>query len=256
MRYNPEYEYKKINTRDINVDNLYQRDLCQTKVRKIVREFNPYLVNAVKVSFRDGKFWVFDGQHTIAALKARYKGMDCQVECKVFYGLTRLDEMDLFIAQNGAASVVGIREKFRAMNNNGDPKIREMVKLCTQAGLVVDFESGQAENRILALKALYSAYESLPADDFADMLKIIKEAWCGSPQSLTGEIIGGMAIFYRTYGEEFKRKMLVEKLRKKSPVEIVRDGRVSRSSGANRFARVILGIYNSNTSASRLEDKL
>lgn len=256
MRYKPEYEYKKINTRDIFVDNLYQRDLSLTKVRKIVREFNPYLVNAVKVSFRDGKFWVFDGQHTIAALKSKYKGMDCQVDCKVFYGLTRLDEMELFIAQNGAATSVGMREKFRAMNNNGDPKIREMVKLCTKAGLVADFEKGQADNRIIATKSLYAAYESLDADDFVDMLKIIKEAWNGSPQSLVGDIIGGMSIFYSTYKGDFKRKMLVDKLKKKSPIEIVRDGKVSHASGPKRFARVILGIYNSNTSTNRLEDRL
>ena len=89
----PEYEYKQANTKDIFVDPLYQRDLDNSKVSKIVRDWNPYLVNAVKVSWRDGKLWVFDGQHTIAACKAKRGGRDCMVDCKVFYGLTRLDEM-------------------------------------------------------------------------------------------------------------------------------------------------------------------
>lgn len=82
----PEYEYKQVNTRDIFVDPLYQRDLNNGKVGKIVREWNPYLVNAVKVSYREGKLWVFDGQHTIAAIKSKHNGRDCMVDCKVFYG--------------------------------------------------------------------------------------------------------------------------------------------------------------------------
>lgn len=255
MKNAPEYEYKKINTKYIFVDGLYQRDLSVAKVKKIVKEFNPYLVNAAKVSFRDGKYWVFDGQHTISALKEKYKG-DCQADCKVFYGLTRMDEMELFIAQNGVASAVEVREKFRALNNNGDPAIREMVKLTTKAGLVVDFSPSPANGRIVAVRALYSAYESMGSDDFIDMLKIIKEAWGGSSQSLVGDIIGGMKIFYLTYRGDFKRKMLVDKLRKISPVEIVRDGKVARTRGFKRFARVILGIYNNNTSKSRLDDRL
>lgn len=37
----PEYEYKQANTKDIFVDPLYQRDLDNSKVSKIVRDWNP-----------------------------------------------------------------------------------------------------------------------------------------------------------------------------------------------------------------------
>ena len=63
----PDYEYKQINTKEICIDKLYQRELNRPRVNRIVKNWNPYLVNACKVSFRDGKYWVFDGQHTIAA---------------------------------------------------------------------------------------------------------------------------------------------------------------------------------------------
>ena len=252
----PSFEYKKLNTREISVDKLYQRDLKESKVRKIVKEFNPYLVNAAKVSFRDGKYYVFDGQHTIAALKAKRKGSDCQVDCKVFYGLTRLDEMELFIQQNGASSAVATNEKFRALYNNGDQEITSMVFLAEKAGFEIGFEKSQASNRIIALASLYKAFTILSAASFVDVLSIIKEAWGGSVDSTSGDIISGMSLFYSTYNGQFKRKMLVEKLKRKSPIEIVRDGKVSNSSGAKRFARIILGIYNTNTSTNRLEDKL
>ena len=224
----PEYEYKQANTKDIFVDPLYQRDLDNSKVSKIVRDWNPYLVNAVKVSWRDGKLWVFDGQHTIAACKAKRGGRDCMVDCKVFYGLTRLDEMELFIAQNGAATPVKTREKYRALFNNGDPDITAMVRECEMMGFLVEFR---------------------------DMMLIIKEAWGGMPESLTSEIISGMTKFYMAYHGDFNRKRLVKRLSHNNPIAIVRDGKVTASSGANRYARIILGLYNQNTSSGRLDER-
>lgn len=251
----PEYEYKQVNTRDIFVDSLYQRELNNTKVNKIVREWNPYLVNAIKVSYRDGKLWVFDGQHTIAAIKAKRGGRDCMVDCKVFYGLTRLDEMELFIAQNGAASAVKTREKFRALYNNGDPDIIDMVRSCEMVGIRVDFTAGKANNKIIAVASLFKTYKLLNYDEFTDMLMIIKEAWQGAAESFSAEILSGMTKFYIAYRGDFNRKRLVSRLAKQSPVAIIRDGKVTASGGTSRYARVILGIYNQNASSGRLEER-
>lgn len=252
----PEYEYKQVNTRDIFVDPLYQRDLNSGKVNKIVREFNPYLVNAIKLSYREGKFWVFDGQHTIASIKAKHNGRDCMVDCKIFYGLTRLDEMDLFIAQNGASSAVKTHEKFRALYNNGDPDITGMVKASEKAGMIVDFKKNLCKNRILAVKSLFEVYKLLDKQEFQDVLTIIREAWGGRPESLVSEILTGMTRFYITYHGEFNRKRLIKCLSKQSPIAVVRDGKVAATSGPNKYARVILAIYNQNAHTNRLEDRL
>ena len=251
----PEYEYKQVNTKDIFVDPLYQRDLDSGKVSKIVKEWNPYLVNAVKVSYRDGRLWVFDGQHTIAAEKAKRGGRDCLVDCKIFYGLTRLDEMELFIAQNGAATAVKTREKYRALFNNGDPDITAMVRDCEMLGYIVDFSPAQAKNRIVALRTLFTSYKALKTDAFKDMMMVIREAWGGVSESLTAEILSGMTKFYLAYYGDFNRKRLVKRLSACSPLAIVRDGKLTASSGANRYARVILGVYNKNASSGRLDER-
>ena len=47
--------------------NAYQRELNPNRVRKIAAEFDEHIANDPKVSFRDGHYYVFDGQHTIAA---------------------------------------------------------------------------------------------------------------------------------------------------------------------------------------------
>lgn len=254
----PEYEYRTINSKEICVDPLYQRDLSDAKVGKIVKSFNPYLVNAVKVSYRDGRWWVFDGQHTIAALKAMRGGKDCAVECKVFYGLTRLDEMNLFIAQNGASSPVQLREKMRALYNNGDPDVTGMVKLAESAGFIVDFKSSDSQRRIRSVSALFNAYKALTTSEYMTMLEVIMGAWKGTPESTTTEIVSGMAKFINTYSSQMDSKALksfVKQLSVKSPSDIVRYGKAIGAGGSARYARAILSVYNNNRSSKRLEDK-
>lgn len=47
----------------------YQRELKSERVKRIVSNFDERIANEPKVSYRDGKYYVFDGQHTIDARK-------------------------------------------------------------------------------------------------------------------------------------------------------------------------------------------
>ena len=90
------YEYRPVNPQQILVDPLYQRELHQKKVDKIISEFNYDLVNEPKLSLRsDGKLYVFNGQHTTAAWKI-HEGIDTPIMCKIYRGLTWEDEKELF----------------------------------------------------------------------------------------------------------------------------------------------------------------
>ena len=63
------YEYKRMPAAWLETDFSYQRKIDAARVERIVNSFDPRLANEVKVSFRDGKFYVFDGAHTLSALK-------------------------------------------------------------------------------------------------------------------------------------------------------------------------------------------
>ena len=45
----------------------YQREIKNERVKRIVKDFDERIANEPKVSYRDGKYYVFDGQHTIGA---------------------------------------------------------------------------------------------------------------------------------------------------------------------------------------------
>ena len=56
------YVLKKINSENLKVlGEDYQRDINENRVAKIIANFNETVANEPKVSFRDGKYYVFDG---------------------------------------------------------------------------------------------------------------------------------------------------------------------------------------------------
>ena len=63
------YKYGKLNTVQLKVDMTYQRELNTEMVKRIAENFNWLKVNVIKVSHRDGAYYIFDGQHTMNALK-------------------------------------------------------------------------------------------------------------------------------------------------------------------------------------------
>ena len=78
------YEYKRMPAAWLETDFSYQRKIDSARVDRIVNSFDPRLANEVKVSFRDGKFYVFDGAHTLSALKRIHGEEAFMVDCKVY----------------------------------------------------------------------------------------------------------------------------------------------------------------------------
>ena len=101
-------------------DFTYQRPVNMNRVREIVAEFDKDLVNILKVSFRDGHYYVFDGSHTLEALRIVNAKEHFPVVCKLYKGLTYEREAELFARQNGNATRVGTPYKLRALEQAGD----------------------------------------------------------------------------------------------------------------------------------------
>ena len=92
----------------------YQRLLRTEKVASIAENFSEYIANDPKVSFRDGRYYVFDGQNTVEARRACNGGKDLPIRCKVFLGLSKEDEATLFALQTGISTCLTAGERLRA----------------------------------------------------------------------------------------------------------------------------------------------
>ena len=238
------------------IDPAYQRPLDPTRVKKIASKFNPCLVNEVKVSSRDGKFYIFDGQHTTAVLKLR-NGGDLDITCKVFYGLSQKDEANLFAQQNGdLARAVESNAKMKALYTAGDVDIVDLKELVEGSGFIFDFSKSKTNNRICCCSQMYKIFRKVSGYDFHTILRIIKEAWDGEKESLRKEIIGGVSIIYITHKSSININRLINVLQKESPNAILRAGKEFTTSNSDiKYARAILRIYNKGlTSKNKLSE--
>ena len=250
-----EFEIRAIRPSQIVCDPLYQRPIDEKRVEQIVREFDGDLFNEPKVSWRDGKYWVFNGQHSIAAWRCIHNGEDKPVLCKAYRGMTWLDECDAFIKQNGLSKDPTTNEKLRAAYNSKNPDVIDMVEKANLAGFVVDFRLNKTPTRIVATGALLRAYKALGSEAFLDMLTAIKEAWYGDMDAVSVQILSGMTMFYRTYFGNFSREKLVASLKKTQPAKIIRDGK-SYTHRPNTYTREIVKAYNSKRRYKLDENKL
>ncbi len=238
------FNYRQLRPSQIKVDPLYQRPLDVKRVERIAAEFNGDTFNEPKVSYRDGIFWCWDGQHGIAAWRKLNGGKDEPLVCKVYTDMTWADECEAFMRQNGIAKDPTTNEKLRAAANKGDESVLDMVAKANLAGFVVDWKKAQTPTRIVATGALYRAYKTLGGDAYLDMMTAIHDAWYGDQDAVSYQIISGMTGFYKSYYGRFKREDLVKALRKIKPAEIIRDGRAN-SRRPNTYMVEILRRYNS-----------
>ena len=101
--------------------DTYQRALHPARVARIAKEFDERVANEPKISFRDGHYYVMDGQNTIAARKFLNGGEDLQIRCKVYFGMTEREEALLFAQQTGISERLSAGQKLRALIFAGEP---------------------------------------------------------------------------------------------------------------------------------------
>ena len=156
------YEVMFISSSDLSVTrDTYQRELNSRRVREIAENFDERVANEPKVSARDGRFYVFDGQHTIAARKFLNGGRDLPIRCKVFYGLSERDEALLFAQQTGASANLTAGARFRALVYGGDKEALAFQKVTEAVGLCVDCKQTRGAKRLACISTAFELYKKV-----------------------------------------------------------------------------------------------
>lgn len=238
----------------LKVDQKYQRETELKAVKKIVKNWDEMLVNPPKVSSReDGSYYVFDGQHTVAAWIEVHG--DEPIICRVYTGLTESQEKDLFVKQNGVVTNVKSREKLRAEYNFDNPEITDMVKCAMLLGLTVKFDTPtNGDNVINAVECLNSIYKRLGRDNFINVLTVIKNTWNGEKSSLTRGILSGVAFIYEHFNERVTNAKMIEALRRHTPDYYMREAKEMSGPLGRRVARVMIKSYNFQKKSNRLPE--
>lgn len=251
--------HELINTREITVDPNGQRDVERRRAQfnRIMKNFDPYKVNDIKVALIDGKYYCFDGQMTMKVLKAKNKGNDLNVPCKVYHGLTLYDAAQNFIEQETYRSNVTIGDKLRVLAAYGNEDAIGFMRDTEKSGATISWTGGKSSNTITCIATAFKSYlRYKDKSRYVAMLQCMRDAWKGFPEQYNRHLIEGMTELFLTYPELDPERM-TSKLMLVRPSDILRDAQVDRSCGVRKYAVTLLQIYNKSARDSkRLPNKL
>lgn len=123
----------------MEIDYTYQRVLGST-VKKLMADWNEEKCNFLLVSFRNGKFYIIDGQHRYSVAKA--KGI-LELPCIILTGLTQKDEALKFAQQQDNVNKLKPYDTFKANIACGDVNVEpvridmEIKRICNKYNVEV-----------------------------------------------------------------------------------------------------------------------
>ena len=244
------YQEMMINSKLLEVPRgTYQRELRVNRVRRIAAKFAPRLLNPPKVSYRNGHYYVFDGQHTVAVLKLLNGGKDLMIRCIVYTGMTESEEALLFAQQTGESAPLTPGDKMRAQIYGGDPECMAFLKATEAVGLRLDYTQRRGKHRIGCVGTAFEEFKRVGADIYKESLSLIVAAWHGDLESLRAETIQGVTRFIELYHDEYDPRRLVSRLHKTDPLTIYREGRAMgvNMAGYKKYLYQVFCIYNGSS---------
>lgn len=251
---------REISTSKLTAGLPFQRAVDLKHVDRLIQNWDERLLDPVIVSFRDGKYYVVDGQHRVTALRKMNRARNVMVPCKVYIGLTYEQEAALCYKLDHAKRRLSLAQSVNALLESGtDAEALEIKRLVEANGFqwALDGKTG-AENEIAASRAIINAYRLLGGAAFDRMLRLMRETWHGAPTSLKASMLSGVARFLKAYETEIKDRTFISHLSIVEPEEIIRLGKLdfSTSSAPLRYARVLWKKYNAQRGGRKLTYRL
>lgn len=192
LRRLPEPELKRIRLDDLKVA-AYQRETKPSKVRKIVKNFEPNIVGIALVSYRDGVYWCIDAQHRIDALKEMGY---TEILCNVLTGLDYRTECKYFNMLNTGRTQLTANQVFHADVEGSEPYALELVAMFRRYRFDYNKNASSKDDNVIGA---VSKFVSMRSDYGMGMvervLRILRSAWLGTKGSLASPIITGLATF-------------------------------------------------------------
>lgn len=235
----------------------YQRPLNVQRVRQIAKHFDERIANEPKVSLRNGNYYVFDGQHTVAARIERNGGKPLAIRCKVYLGLTESEEATLFAEQNGYSADLSAGIKIRALIYAGDPMACSFLKATESTGIRLDYSQQLGTKRIGCVATAFEEFRRIGPEKYKEALNILLEAWDGAADSLRAETVSAMCRFVDLYAGEYDRKRLIRRFKAYDPIHIFREGRAMgvNMPGHKKYLYQVWAMYNGSSVKTALPMK-
>ncbi len=237
----PQVNFELIPIKNLVSNQEYQRNLSPAHVERAAKHFDLCQVNPVKVSRRNGINYVFNGQHTIEIIALVSGSRDTPVWCMVYDDLEYAQEADIFANQMKYVKPLLPYEIFMTHVEAGNDKQLLIKDLVESFGLKII--SGKRVGGICAVNTLERIYDRYGFQILHRVLFLCIGTWEGDCNSLSGNILSGIAHLVAAFGDALKDDIFKEKLSRVSVKEISRTAK-ERRNGSMGYAEAILIEYN------------
>ena len=237
----PQVRFELIPIKNLVSNQDYQRSLSQSHIIRAAEHFDPYQINPVKVSRRDGINYVFNGQHTIEIVALVSGSRDTPVWCMIYDDLNYSHEADIFANQQKYVKALNPHEVFTANVEAGNDDQLTIKKLVETYGMIISHK--KAPGTICAVSTLEAIYTKYGYHVLSRVLRLIIGAWEGDMNSFTANIMKAVAKLIVTYREQLDEDIFKEKVGALSVKQLTRIAK-ERRPGAMGFAEAMVIAYN------------
>lgn len=237
----PNVHFEQIPIKNLVSNQEYQRNLSRSHIERAAGNFDLYQINPVKVSRRNGINYVFNGQHTIEIVAMVSESRDTPVWCMVYDDMDYTIEADVFANQQKYVKSLAPYEIYKANLEAGSDKQIMIKSLVESYGLSIGPVKSQGV--ICAVSSLEYIFDTWGFHVLDRALRLCIGTWEGEANSLTANMLKGIARFIVAFNEKIKDDAFKEKVGSYSAKEIARTAK-ERRSGAIGYAEAILIAYN------------
>ena len=237
----PKVHFELIPIKNLVSNQDYQRCLSQKHIKHTAENFDIYQVNPVKVSRRDGVNYVFNGQHTIEIVATVSGSRDTPVWCMIYDDMDYTLEADTFAQQQKFVKPLSPFEIFNANIEAGNDEQLMIKTLVESYGLQIS--STKSVRGICAISSLEYINDKYGFHTLDRTLRLCIEAWEGEQNSMSSNMLRGIAKLVYVYEDKLRDDLFKEKVGKISPKELSRTAK-ERRAGSLGYAEAMLIAYN------------
>ena len=240
-KYVPNVHFELVPIKNLVSNQEYQRTLSMHHVQKAVEEFDINQINPIKVSRRDGVYYVFNGQHTAEIVAMASGSRDTPVWCMIYDDLEYVEEADIFANQQKNVKPLQPVEVFKANCEAGNDKELTIKAMVESYGLKIG--AGPLPGTIAAVTTLEKIYDKYGYNVLDRVISLIVMTWEGENKSYCSNMLNGVTRLIVAYGDKLKDEVFIEKLGGMSIKELSRNAK-DRRAGALGYAEAMLIAYN------------
>lgn len=165
------------------------------------------------VNWRDGIYWILDGQHRVYAL--RQNGFENDVlDCEVYEDLSDPEMADIFLGRDDRRAISAFDKFF--VSCTAEYRRETGIRRAVEAQGVRIGRTKQ-ENTVSAIAALGKVYDKAGGDHAGEtvvgqVIRTLKNAYAGDPLAFESKIVEGVGLVFNRYNGRTNEKDLASRL--------------------------------------------